>query len=88
MWQPADQHSRILRPKRTPAKLFNRIATAIHSQRHPTQCYADVYTHCNTRLRWQMCRSFTKCGVQGHRLGHSPLVRAGGGWTNCVPRMH
>ena len=48
-----------------PAKLLQRIATAIHSQRHRTQCYADAYTHCNTRSRWQNMLFFTQNGVQG-----------------------
>lgn len=35
------------------AKLLQRIATAIHSQRYRLQCYAHVHMYCNTRSRWQ-----------------------------------
>lgn len=64
MWPPTHESSPVVRP-REPRQEAPTHSTAIHSQRQRSQCYADVYPHCNTRSRWQNLLSITQCGVQG-----------------------
>ena len=64
MWQPTHESLPVVRPIK-PCQEAPTHSTAFHSRRQCCQCYADVYTHCNTRSRWQNSPFSTQCGVQG-----------------------